>query len=321
VVDGGWTPNQREVIERLLGLDGDLKPVSNTRRYDPDLHLRLRQVVEAAIGDVALRYTAAKPLLIRKHDLTAVFKCEGFLVAPDEGFAWTVQNARGKVVHLAISATLTSRGASATPLDLVEQAIDSLAASEEMAEFIEGLTIVQHAELVTSCADMLAKFQADWPPLRREWIPRIESGATVLLCDDRIKLAGKYDLALGHPGLNPSDVVIVDFKTGREYPEHAEEVRGYALLETLRSKVPPRKVASQYLDGGYFRDEEITEDGLRSAARRLTDGIVRIAELWAGERPAELTPGSTCRYCSALPECQVGAAWVESQRAGDERNG
>ena len=58
---------------------------------------------------------------------------------------------------------------------------------------------------------------------RREWIPRIESGATVLLCDDRIKLVAKYDLALGHPGSNPSDVVIVDFKTGREYSEHAEE--------------------------------------------------------------------------------------------------
>jgi hypothetical protein len=86
----------------------------------------------------------------------------------------------------------------------------------------------------------------------------------------------RYDLAIGHPGSNPSDVVIVDFKTGPEYPEHIEEVRHYALLESVRAGVPPRKIAVHYLDGGYFRHEDVTQDVLLSALRRVTDGVRRI---------------------------------------------
>jgi hypothetical protein len=45
-----WTRNQSEAIERLLGLDDSLRPVSNTHEYDPDLHRRLRDTVELPRG-------------------------------------------------------------------------------------------------------------------------------------------------------------------------------------------------------------------------------------------------------------------------------
>ena len=82
--------------------------------------------------------------------------------------------------------------------------------------------------------DRLIKFLDCWPPLNPKWRPAPESKLYVDLCDGRIVLAGKVDLALGRAEGNRAGKVLVDLKTGRAYPAHREDLRFYALIEAIR---------------------------------------------------------------------------------------
>ena len=89
--------------------------------------------------------------------------------------------------------------------------------------------------------------------------------------------------------------VIIDLKTGGAWPNHMDELRFYALLETLRTGIPPRLIAGFYLDAGRAVPEEVTIETLGSAMRRSLDGIGRAVELLEG-RSAIRRPQSSCRW-------------------------
>jgi hypothetical protein len=312
VLDGqwkDWTPTQRLVIERLLGRDQTLDARAAPTPFPSELAGALLRLLEDGLETVGRSYLPGRPLSITKHDLGAVFKCEGFFLA-EEPFQWTAPKLRGTVVAKAMSMLCLRRFADQADLDLAEQAVEALGAADAgIGEFLERCSEFERGELTLGCADLLTKFRADWPPLQRAWIPRIESPAHLPLLGGRILLKARYDLALGHPGCNPADVVIVDFKAGTERSEHIEEVRHYALVEAVRTGTPPKKIAVHYVDGGYFREEEVTEDVLHSALRRTVEGVSRIHELWTSAREPALSPGSTCHFCPALASCAPGLEW------------
>src|SRR5436305_583722 len=79
-------------------------------------------------------------------------------------------------------------------------------------------------------------------------------------------------------------VLVVDFKSGRAYPHHIDDLRYYALLETFRSGVPPFRVASYYLDAGTWVGEDISEELLAITMRRVIDGVIKLAALRTNER-------------------------------------
>jgi len=314
-----WSPNQSEVIRRLLGCDEQLQQAGLRPTFGADLRGRLQAELEARLEGVAIRFSADLPLTVTKFDLTAVLKCEGLWGAERAApFEWTAQKLRGRVVHRAIQATLTRSGHDTAPLDLVEQAL-ALARTDDanVAEYLDACSEVEVSELLMSSADAVVTFLADWPPLRPSMVPRIESPANVKLLGGRIELRGKYDLSLGMPGRSPAEVLIVDLKTGRHRAEHAGEVCYYALLETLKHGVPPYRVASYYLDESSFHEFDVTEDLLLSATRRTVDGVVRLADLWLASREPTLTPGRQCWYCPALPSCETGRRWTAEQKAAE----
>ena len=53
---------------------------------------------------------------------------------------------------------------------------------------------------------------------------------------------------IGRPAGDESRKVIIDLKTGRPNARHRQDLGFYALLETLARGVPPRKLATFYLD-------------------------------------------------------------------------
>jgi len=109
--------------------------------------------------------------------------------------------------------------------------------------------------------------------------------------------------------------VLIDLKTGCAAPRHREDLRFYALVETLRSRVPPRKLASYYLDAGEASHEDVTEGTLRATARRTLDGINREIELRVeGAEPVK-RPGTSCRWCPIAPECKEGTAYLNARAA------
>ena len=128
----------------------------------------------------------------------------------------------------------------------------------------------------------------------------------VELLDGRIVISGRSDLTLGRADGLTAGKVIIDFKTGSMSPTHLDDLRLYALLETMRIGTPPRLAASYYLDGGVAQTEHITEGVLRSAVARTADGIGKIHELSVGSRAPVVRPSFGCRWCPALAGCDPG---------------
>jgi hypothetical protein len=315
-----WTPNQHRVIHDLLEWDDELRPL---RAPVPPGGLRedLIHELEKLTARTATAFAQNdQRLTVNKFDLTSVHKCEGLYVAPDE-FEWTVANARGKVVHRAIQKSLSGRFKEMPPLELAQETVEALEASSDdrsFAEFLANLDPATLAELLSETSAMLTAFFSDWPPIRPWMQPRVEPAMHAKLHGGRIMLKGRFDLALGPPGRGP--VVITDLKTGIDYPEHREELRYYALLETLKTGVPPIRVASYYLDGSWFQPEDVNKDVLRSAVRRTGDAINIIGELWWRQREPQLSPGWHCRYCPSQPDCLTGQDWL-TQNQGQSRLG
>jgi CRISPR/Cas system-associated exonuclease Cas4 (RecB family) len=125
-------------------------------------------------------------------------------------------------------------------------------------------------------------------------------------------MSGKVDLVIGRPSGDESRKVIVDLKTGRFSPRHRDDLRFYALVETLRTGVPPRKVASYYLDVGEPDVEDVTEGVLRTAVRRTLDGIDALIALTVEQRTPVKRPGTSCRWCALLDDCDEGTAHLHS---------
>jgi hypothetical protein len=123
-------------------------------------------------------------------------------------------------------------------------------------------------------------------------------------------MRGRADLTLGRPQERESRKVIVDLKTGRVAPRHREDLRFYALVETLSREVPPRKLASFYLDAAQPVVEDVTEPMLRSTLRRTLDGINAMVELRVEGRAARKRPGPPCRWCGLANSCEEGQRYI-----------
>ena len=123
-------------------------------------------------------------------------------------------------------------------------------------------------------------------------------------------LRSRVDLTLGTARGGESRKVIIDVKTGRLSPRHREDLRFYALVETLSRRVPPRLLATYSLDSGSADREEVTHGVLRSALRRTLDAVERMVAIRFEHRRAERTPGVACRWCPVSDDCDTGSRWL-----------
>jgi len=299
------TPTQQRVARELFGRDGQ-RP-----SFDPDLGPTLRAWLESELAPLVADRQPEDALFLSKRTLAHVHTCEGLIEAERvAGFSWNAASARGTVAHKAVELSVTLRDCPA-PLDLVDLAIDRLIEGDKgIGTWLLDVGPAELAELRGSATDWIVKFQDTFPPLQRVWRPRLESPLTVDLCAGRVLLRGKVDLALGRPEGTVARVLIVDFKTGRVLPVHTEDLRFYALLETIRVGVPPFRLATFSLDSGTWVAEDVDEAVLVAAARRTVAAAAKLIELEEG-RAAVLRAGTACRWCPARPTC------VAATRADD----
>ncbi len=310
-VETPYNPAQQRVID-LLGRT-DERPT-----IDPELAPSIRSDLEAALAPFADVLPDGKSydtrLFFNKQALTNVHSCEAYYLDGSGDFEWNLANCRGTVVHKAIEVSINLRHPM-PPTDLIEESIERLSndANKSIGVFLATLDEFSRAELIGDCSALFTRFTECFPPIKRSWIPAVETPVALNLADGRVRVSGKVDLALGRP----PDKVIIDLKTGRATPSHYDDLRLYALVDFVAIGMAPRKVASYYLDSAEIHHEDITEGTLLSAARRLQDGLVRAIELKYAKASPTRRPSGICNWCTLNTDCDVGVAYLE-QRCEDE---
>lgn len=301
------SPVQREVLE-ALGAASAERPA-----FDSELRTHLRDRLEHEIGELLehLGPTTRLPLWVSKHALATVHTCEGKLVAEERAeFSWNVAIATGSVAHRAIELGINWDGDPAPRL-LVDAAVASIETStDNLGDWLVTLDDRERAELRSRSVEKVAAFAEMFPPLQPRWRPVCESRVRAEFHGGDVRMSGKVDLTLGTAHGNVAGKVLIDFKTGSAQSHHLDDLRFYALLETLARGTPPRLLATAYLDSGRLRTETVTEELLGAALRRTIDGTGALAALRiAGDAP-HLSPGPSCRWCPALGDCDAGTAWL-----------
>jgi len=299
-----FNPAQLEVLE-LLGASRDERP-----NFDAVLRHELHKVLDDGLALFVDR-VGDDQTWVSKHLLGQVLSCEKKYVADaSEQFEWTVPIARGSVAHKAIELSIHRKGRP-SPLELVDDAIASLSEGVDgLADFLQTCGENSIAELRAEANDRVTKFMESFPPLMPRWWPVTESRLRLEI-HDRFIFSGKVDLSLGKADGTTAGKVLIDLKTGGSSLLHREDLRFYALLETIRIGTPPRLLASYYLDQGKLHSEVVTEGVLHAAARRVIEGVRRIIELREGEREPATAPGAHCGWCSVLKDCDVGRRHID----------
>jgi hypothetical protein len=300
-------PAQLRVLAGLMGA-GEERPA-----FDPMLPARLMDLLEAGLAEPAGRLGVGE-LVIHKHLLNQVHQCEQLTIAEQqEGFAWSPRTASGTVAHKAIELAVFSTD-DPSPLELVDRALARIADAGDPwgpADFLARADEAERAELRAEANDRVAKFLDCFPPIKKQWRPVLESRARVDLLERRVVLKSKVDLALGRRDGDRARVLIVDFKSRAPHRTHIDDLRFYALLDTIRSGVPPFRVASYYLDAARWQHEDIDEDVLFAAAHRVVDGAHKLIELLVDKREPTTTPGPSCSFCPQRDDCDGARQWAE----------
>ncbi|HTH06227.1 MAG TPA: PD-(D/E)XK nuclease family protein [Ilumatobacteraceae bacterium] len=294
------TPAQSRTLE-LLRRTGEPKV------FDESFVDELRAEATDAFAEFHQRL-GERTLFVTKHTLSKVHGCEAHYLAPDE-FEWTPARARGQIAHKAIQLLINWKG-EPTPRDLVDDALARIADEErDFGRWVASLSPGDEAELRGAAIERVNKFVETFPPLDKRSNPATEAAAQWPL-DDPILLRARVDLVMGRPEGRESRKLIIDLKTGRVGAQHREDLRFYALVETLVRDVPPRKLATFYLDSAAPVVEDVTEPLLRTALRRTLDGIHAIIELENEARPPVKRTGASCRWCPVSADCAEGTAYL-----------
>ena len=293
------TPIQRKTLEALRRSGEPLV-------FDEDLVADIRTEMRVALDHFAERLDDGQELFVTKHRVASVLDCEAHFLAPDE-FEWTPATAKGQIAHRAIQLLLGWRG-EPSPTELVDEAMARLADEDRgIGMWIATLDKGDEADARGLSTERVTKFVESFPPLDRRANPVTEAAAQWPVSGP-ILLRARVDLMIGRPSGNESRKVIIDLKTGRAGPHHRQDLGFYALVETLVRGVPPRKLATFYLDAGEAQTEDVSERLLRTAVRRTLDGINAMVELGAEQRPPIKRPGSSCRWCPLAESCDEGQA-------------
>jgi hypothetical protein len=287
------TSTQRRTIEGLIGT-GAPPP------FDPALADRTRSGIEGMLAGTAAPATELPSVWVGKRRLRQGGRCEGLLHADLLGeappFEHSAVSAAGALFHRAIEIDVGTERAFDTHT-VCERAASHLAADGAFRGFWEGLDPFDRAEVLTDAGRRLALFRDSFPSFLRRWEAHAELGLKVRLARNRVVMSGVPDLVLGR-----SRRLVIDFKSGGAWPEHAEDMRFYALLFLLRCGVPPYRVATFFLDSGEWQAEDVTEPVIQRAAERTVATILGAWRLLGGGA-AELRPGRHCAWCPRRSAC------------------
>lgn len=305
---------QQSVLDEL-GATAEHRPT-----FADGLAAGLRQHLADGLRDAAAALPENENLYISKFLLSQVLACEARHVHElSREFNWSVPVARGTVSHKAIELSVHWR---TVPIaaELVDEAIATLTLDgSPISKYLTTLPEAEHAQLRSEAINATQAFLDGFPPLRTnpQWRPAVEVRGRYEFLNSSFVLAGKVDLSLGGPTGDRSGRVFIDLKTGRRQRTHADDLRYYALIETVRYGTPPRSLASYYLDESRLAVEHVTQDLLWTAANRVIGGVERHLALTEGEEPPVFRPSLACRWCPLISSCESGNSFLKETSDDD----
>ncbi len=240
-----------------------------------------------------------RPIRLTKARITQVLACAFHARVSDESEqSLTPAMVRGVLVDRIFRLGVTA-GVDGDP---VQRATEALVAENETGAlvYLDGLHPVARSRLEDSVRAVAEGLLSVWRPLDWRHFPRTQVAWSLPFGAGRVVFGGKVDLFLGRPHGERASTCLVDLKTGNASPDHVEDMRFYALLETLRSGSPPFQVASYYGDSGELDAEQVDEGLLRAALDRAIEAMVTLCRLEIEEVP-EPVPNPECRWCRLQP--------------------
>lgn len=242
-----------------------------------------------------------RQLHVSKWALAEVLSCERSWLASEQAraaatddFAWSTATARGTISHKAIQLSIHWPG---TPVSghLVDRAVELLGDTDgSIADWLRNLADYERAELRSWVVERVDRFLECFPPLKANWRP-VTEGRSRYPANGAITLHAKPDLTIGTAEGAMSRKAVIDLKSGPSRAVHRDDLRFYALVETLTRRTPPRVLVGYSLEACRPETEEVSMATLRSAARRTLDAIERMIALRDdGDTPT----GCARRWCT-----------------------
>jgi hypothetical protein len=284
--------------------------------HDQGLIREARVRLDSALDGI-LPAGPAEPLWLSKGALTDAQRCEGLFAARLGGegpaFVHSERSAAGSLFHRCIEVDVGSRGR-ADVWEVATRAAERLARDDRaFAAHWHATDELDRSGLLADAARNVELFRASFPPLGPggHAVPLPELRLRAPVAGGRVVLTGRVDLLLvlasEASGVEPNRLAI-DLKSGAAHPEHAEDMRLYALLIGLRYGTPPVRVATVFLESGQWQSEDVTERTLGRAVDRVVEAAAAWARLSGVGAAPELRPGPHCGWCPRRAGCPAAEA-------------
>lgn len=274
-------------------------------RADPALVADLRTHLESGLEPLggAPAGPGTPPLLVTKGGLSRVLACgdHASCSRPDAD-GYSVPLACGALVEVLFRQLVTTGSIG----DAFAEGLDGLAVDGHRAPlvgWIGDLSAGERCELAAEVERQATGLAARWPSLDPTWLPRTQERMRVTLGAGHVELFARVDLVVGRPGGPEASVALVDVTSGMHRAAHAVDRRFQALVETLRTGVPPFAVASYHARSGELDVDPVSTELLVAAARRCRAGIDALVATGAGHPVV----GSGPSWCSACADGLPGA--------------
>ncbi len=253
-------------VEVLAALRGD-----PTRRpvVDPALAGGLREWLEDGVS--GLRLIAAKPLVLDKKTLRRAHSAGRREARAEITYAIAI----GLVMD-ALFRQLVTIGHIDDPMC---EGIDALRIDPRRADavaFIESLEGQDRADFEDEIETQTAITTSRWPRLSPAWLPRTQERIAIPLAGGSLVLVGILDLMIGTPSSGRASVEVIDVKSGKARVDDREDLRYYALLETLRSGAAPFRTATFYTRTGHVDAEDIDDAVLTCTVRSVLSAVEQL---------------------------------------------
>jgi hypothetical protein len=257
--------------------------------FDPTLAGGLRAWLEdAAYEVVAVRGEHAPPLLLGPHEL---FGAPGGPAAPsgwrenddddnvndhdpgdvDHGPDTCGEPSAELLVSRLVHAVFRLLVHACALDDPLRDALDALRAGGNVVvvRHVESLGASERAALAETIGAHAAHLARLVPRLAPGWMPRTGDRVAIPLAGGRVVLHGVFDLLVGLPHRSTATMCAVGLATGGPWSQERRALHYLALLQTLRSGVPPFRMALLESPSGRYGVEDVREEHLRAIASHL----------------------------------------------------